>query len=331
MLGLMLALIDNALLSIVSAAIPASTVVVLAATGALINERVGVLNLGQEGLIGIGAVFAVIAVFDAGITSPWLAFAIGMLAAAVVGIVFAVCTVVIRANQVLIGLALALGGIGLANQLGTNRSGTPINNSFKPLDPFGLFTKNDFVESFLHHDPIVYLAYLVIPGALWFLYFRTRHGLAVRAVGENPAAADAAGARVLGIRFFYTVLGCAISGAAGAYMVLTITPTWSPDIARGRGWIALAVVIFAGWRPFRVVAGALLYGSMISLDATTQARGWELPLLSAADFSFVLSMLPYLVTLGAILIPAAAAHRSHRVRASAAPGALGVPYFREER
>ena len=113
-------------------------------------------------------------------------------------------------------------------------------------------------------------------------------------------------------------------------MVLSFTPTWSPDIARGRGWVALAVVIFAGWRPFRVVFGALLYGSMFSLRLTAQARGWGF-LFDAKDLAFFLSMLPYLVTLVAILLPAGAAKIGKRVRSTAAPAALAVPYSREER
>lgn len=330
---MILAIIDNAFLSLVASAIPASTVIVLCATGVMLNERVGVLNLGQEGLIGIGAVFAVIAVQTWGVDSPWLALLVGMLGAACIGACFALGTVVIRANQVLLGLALALGGVGLANQLGTSRTGTPIPSAsqFQKLDPGGAFTKNELFEAFLSHDPITYLAYLVVPALLWFLLFRTRHGMIVRAVGESPATADAVGANVLGIRFFYTVLGAAISGAAGAYMVLTITPTWSPDIARGRGWVSLGVVIFAAWRPFRVVAGALLFGAMISFESTAKARSWDLPFMSAGNMGFLLSMLPYVVTLLAILIPAGAAHLGHRARATDAPAALATPYFREER
>lgn len=325
------ALINNAFLSLIASAIPASTVVVLAATGVLLNERVGVLNLGQEGLIGIGAVYSVIAVGSWGVGSPWLAMLIGMIAAAVAGLVFAVCVVVFRANQVLVGLALALGGVGLSNQLGTNRNGTPIKVLFRAVNPGGAFDHNEFAQAFLFHEPPVYLAYLVIPAVLWFLLFRTRHGMNMRAVGENPAAADAVGVSVTWSRLGYTVLGAALSGAGGSFMVLSFTPTWSPDIARGRGWVALAVVIFAGWRPFRVVAGALLYGGMISLGVTAQARGWKLPTLGPTDLAFFLSMLPFLVTLIAILIPAGAAHIGRRVRSTAAPAALAIPYSREDR
>ncbi|MFT7474488.1 MAG: ABC-type uncharacterized transport system permease subunit [Verrucomicrobiales bacterium] len=325
------ALIDNAFLSLIGSAIPASTVVVLAATGVLLNERVGVLNLGQEGLIGIGAVYAVISVGSWSVESPWLAMLIGMIAAGIAGLLFAICVVVFKANQVLVGLALALGGIGLSNQLGTNRNGTPIKVTFDEVNPGGAFEKNDFFEAFLFHEPPVYLAYLIIPAILWFILFRTRHGMNMRAVGENPAAADAVGVSVTWSRLGYSVLGAAISGAGGAYMVLSFTPTWSPDIARGRGWVALAVVIFAGWRPFRVVAGALLYGGMISLGVTAQARGWNLPAFGPSDLAFFLSMLPFLVTLIAILIPAGAAKIGRRVRSTAAPAALAIPYSREDR
>lgn len=327
---MLLALIDNAFLSLVSSAIPASTVVVLAATGCLLGERVGVLNLGQEGLIGIGAVYAVIAVLSWDVGSPWIALLIGMAAAAFAGLLFAIAVVVFRANQVLVGLALALGGIGLSNQLGTNRNGSPVRTLFREVNPGGGLDDGSFLEAFLFHDPVVYIAYLILPAVLWFVLFRTRHGMNMRAVGENPAAADAVGVSVLWSRIGYTVLGAAISGAGGAYMVLSFTPTWSPDIARGRGWVALAVVIFGGWRPFRVVAGALLYGSMISLGVTAQARGWGF-FFNATDLSFFLSMLPYIVTLIAILIPAGAAKIGKRVRSTAAPAALAIPYSREER
>jgi len=328
---IILALIDNAFLSVISSAIPASTVVVLAATGVLLNERVGVLNLGQEGLVGLGAVYAVIAVQTWSVGSPWIAMLIGMIAAGVAGLLFAICVVVFKANQVLVGLALALGGVGLANQLGTNRVGQPIKVQFREVNPGGAFDSPDFFEAFLFHDPVVYIAYLILPAFLWFLLFRTRHGMNMRAVGENPAAADAVGVSVAWSRVLYTVAGAAVSGAGGAYMVLSFTPSWSPDIARGRGWVALAVVIFAGWRPFRVVAGALLYGAMFSLGLTAQARGWDVPGLPATDLSFLLSMLPFLVTLIAILVPAGAAKIGRRIRSAAAPAALAIPYSREDR
>ena len=328
---MMLALIDNGVLSLIATAIGASTVVLLAAMGAMLGERVGVLNLGQEGLIGIGAVFAVIAVLSWDIDSPWLALIIGALAAGVFGLIFAVAVVVFRANQVLAGLALALGGIGLSNQLGTNRNGTLLGVKFRSINPGGGLDDGSVLEAFLFHDLVIYLSYIVLPLVLWFVLFRTRHGLNMRAVGENPAAADAAGVSVAWARLGYTTLGAMLSGAGGAYLVTSDLSGWSPDIARGRGWVALAVVIFAAWRPGRVVVGALLFGTMISLGTTAQARGWNFLFGDASDFAFFTSMLPYLVTLIAILVPAGAAHLGRRRRATEAPAALAVPYFREER
>ncbi len=324
-------MIDNAWLSVVSAAIPASTVVVLAALGAMLNERVGVLNLGQEGLIGIGAVFAAISATQWGIESPWLSLLIGTLAGTVAGVLYAVVVVVLRANQVLAGLALALGGIGFSNQMGVNRNGTPITATFESVRIPGLGDMGEFGEALFNHDGAVYVIYVVIPIVLWLLLFRTRHGLNLRAVGENPAAADAVGVNVMGMRFLYTVIGCSLSAAGGAHLVLSLTPTWSPDFANGKGWIALAVVIFASWRPGWVLVGALLFGTMTGLGSTAQVKGWSVPWWGPQDLTFFLGMLPYLVTLVVILLPAGAAKLGRKVRATSAPGALTVPYYREER
>ena len=220
---MILAIVENAFLSLIGSAIPASAVVMLAATGAMLGERVGVLNLGQEGLIGVGAVFSVIAVLSWGVESPWLAMLIGMIAAAVMGLIFAIAVVGFRASQVLVGLALALGGIGLSNQLGVNRNGTPIQTLFREVNPGGVLDDSDAVAAFFFHDPVVYIAYIGLPVVLWFVLFRTRHGMNMRAVGENPAAADAVGVSVTGWRIFYSVLGAALTGAGGAYMVLSFT------------------------------------------------------------------------------------------------------------
>ena len=179
-------------------------------------------------------------------------------------------------------------------------------------------------EALFDQDPVVYFTFYVLPVMLWFLLFRTRHGMNLRAVGENPAAADAVGVNVTGMRFTYATIGAALSGAGGAHLVLGYTQNWSIGVVSGAGWVSLAVVIFAAWRPFLVVLGSLLFGAMTSLGFVAQARQWNVP-------SYVLAMLPYLVTLVLILVPAGLAAFSRRVRASAAPAALAVPYFREDR
>lgn len=310
------------LLASLRTAIDAGTVVVLAGMGELVTERVGVLNLGQEGLIGIGAVTAVIVAN--GVTSPWVALLAGMAAAGLLGFLFASSVVVVRTNQVLTGLAVVLIGVGLSNQLGNNYQGSPVVHRFVPFDIPLLADIPQIGPALFRHDVIVFLSYVALPVVVAFLLFRTRHGMNLRAVGENPAAADAAGINVTAMRLLYTSLGAALTGAGGAFLMLSFTHAWSPNVARGRGWVALAVVIFAAWRPSLLVFGALLFGAMISLGFIAQQQNWGIP-------SSALSMLPYVVTLALILLPPALARFGVKVRSSVAPAALAQPYFREER
>jgi general nucleoside transport system permease protein len=310
------------LADILETALPASTSVALAASGEMVNERAGTLNLGQEGILSLGAVAAFIV--GTNTRNPFLALAVGALVGAAAGVVFATAAVVVRANQVLAGLALAVGGVGLANQLGNGRQGALLISRFESVEIPILSDIPVVGQALFDQDPVVYFAFYVLPVVLWFLLFRTRHGLNLRAVGENPAAADAVGVNVTGIRFTYSVVGAALSGAGGAHLVLGYTQNWSIGVVSGAGWVSLAVVIFAAWRPFLVVLGALLFGAMTSLGFVAQARDWNVP-------SYVLAMLPYLVTLVLIVVSAGLAGFGRRVRASAAPAALAVPYFREDR
>ena len=231
-------------------------------------------------------------------SNPFLALAVGMLVGAARRVSSSrPAAVVVRANQVLAGLALAVGGIGLANQLGNGRQGELLLSRFEPVEIPVLSDIPLIGEALFDQDPLVYLAFYVLPVLLWFLLFQTRHGMNLRAVGENPAAADAVGVNVTGMRFAYATIGAALSGAGGAHLVLGYTQNWSIGVVSGAGWVSLAVVIFAAWRPFLVVFGALLFGAMTSLGFVAQARGWNVP-------SYVLAMLPYIVTLVLILVPA---------------------------
>ena len=313
---------SSMLTDILETALPASTSVALAASGEMLNERAGTLNLGQEGTLSLGAVAAFIV--GTNTDNPFLALAVGVLVGALAGIAFATAAVVIRANQVLAGLALAVGGIGLANQLGNGRQGDLLLSRFEPVEIPVLSDIPLIGQALFNQDPVVYFAFYVLPVVLWFLLFQTRHGMNLRAVGENPAAADAVGVNVTGMRFAYATIGAALSGAGGAHLVLGYTQNWSIGVVSGAGWVSLAVVIFAAWRPFLVVLGSLLFGAMTSLGFVAQARGWDVP-------SYVLAMLPYIVTLVLILVPAGLAGFSPRLRASAAPASLAVPYFREDR
>lgn len=298
----------------------AGGVLALAALGEVLSERVGVVNLGVEGLMALGAITA-IAIVTA---SPNPVFGlIGALGVGfVVGMIFASATVVLRANQVLCGLALTLMGTGLAATIGKAYSGMPAKATFAPVEIPYLSEIPLLGRALFTQNILVYLIYIVLPVILHLIMFRTRHGLNMRAVGENPAAADAAGIPVQKFRFWYVVAGSALASGAGAYLTLAFVPSWSEGVVAGRGWIAVALVIFAGYRPINAVLAALLFGCITSLGFIGQARNWPI----AAP---ILSMLPYLGTIALIIVPVLAWHRVRRLMA--APAALGEPYYRDVR
>jgi simple sugar transport system permease protein len=298
----------------------AGGVLALAALGEVLAERVGVVNLGVEGLMALGAISAIATVIAT--PNPALGFVVALGIGVLVGMIFAAATVILRANQVLCGLALTLMGTGVAATVGKAYSGMPAPATFAPvaipyLSDIPLLGRAIFTQNIP-----VYLIYIVLPVILHLIMFRTRHGLNMRAVGENPAAADAAGIPVQKFRFWYVVAGSALASGAGAYLTLAFVPSWSEGVVAGRGWIAVALVIFAGYRPINAVLAALLFGCITSLGFIGQARNWPI----AAP---ILSMLPYLGTIALIIVPVLAWHRVRRLMA--APAALGEPYYRDVR
>lgn len=298
----------------------AGGVLALAALGEVLTERVGVINLGVEGLMSVGAITGIAVVVAT--SNPYLGFLLALCIGLIIGMGFAVATVYVRANQVLCGLALTLMGGGLAAAFGRPYSGTPSPAVFGPL-PIPFLSEIPILgQALFSQNILVYLIYLVLPIGLNYLLFRTRHGLNLRAVGENPAAADAAGIPVQKIRFWYVSFGSALAAGAGAYLTLAFVPSWSEGVIAGRGWIAIALVIFAGYRPINAVLAALLFGAITSLGFVGQARNW--PIAPA-----ILSMLPYLGTMAFIVVPVVAWQRVRRLMA--APAALSIPYFRDER
>lgn len=298
----------------------AGGVLALAAIGEVLAERVGVVNLGVEGLMAMGAVTAVATV--AAVPSPELGFLAALVVGGLFGCLFAFATVTIRANQVLCGLALTLMGTGLAQTIGKSYSGMPVRATFESVQIPILSSIPIFGQAFFSQNILVYLIYIILPFGLSFLMFKTRHGLNMRAVGENPAAADAAGIPVTLIRFGYVAAGSALAAGAGAYLVLAFVPAWSDGVVAGRGWIAVALVIFAGYRPVAAALSGLLFGFITALGFVGQARGWPI----APAF---LSMLPYLGTIAFIIVPVIAWQRMRRLMA--APASLGEPYYRSVR
>lgn len=308
------------LAGILSTAILAGGVLALGALGEVMAERVGVVNLGVEGLMAMGAVTGIAVVLA--VPDPW----VGLLAATLVGMllsaIFAFATVVLKANQILCGLALTLIGTGLSATLGRPYSSTPAPATFEPLIIPGLSDLPIVGRGIFSQNVLVYLIYIVLPILLHVIMFKTRHGLNLRAVGENPAAADAAGIPVTRIRFIYVTLGGALAGMAGGYLTLAYIPSWSDGVVAGRGWIAVALVIFAGFRPLTAVLAALFFGVITALGFVGQARNWPIP----APF---LSMLPYLGTIALMIVPVLAWRKLRRWMA--APDALGEPYYRDIR
>jgi general nucleoside transport system permease protein len=269
----------------------AGTPLVFAALGELVTEKSGVLNLGVEGMMLVGAVTSFIVA--ATTKNPWLGVAAGILAGIALSLVFAVLTLSLMANQVATGLALSLFGVGLSAFVGLNYVSIVVDG-IKPLAAPGLSDLPFIGKLLLGHNPLVYASFALWAAIQWFLY-RTRPGLIVRAVGESPQSAHAIGYPVVRIRYLAVMFGGACAGMGGAYLALAYTPMWTEGMTAGRGWIALALVVFATWRPWRVLAGAYLFGGVTLATFQAQALGVTVP-------SQLLSMLPYLATIVVLAI-----------------------------
>ena len=289
----------------------AGTPLVFAALGELVVEKSGVLNLGVEGMMLVGAVCAFIV--TAKTHSPWAGVLAGTIAAAGLSLIFAVVALTLLANQVATGLALSLFGVGLSAFVGLDYISVVIEG-IKPLAIPGLSSAPLVGELLFAHNPLVYVSLLLFVAVQLFLY-RTRAGLVVRAIGESPHAAHAIGYPVIRIRYAAVLFGGACAGLGGAYLAVAYTPLWVEGMTAGRGWIALALVVFATWKPVRVLAGAYLFGGVTLAQFQAQAAGVELP-------SQLLAMLPYLATIVvlAIISRDAAAIRQN------APASLGKPF-----
>jgi len=289
----------------------AGTPLVLAALGELVAEKSGVLNLGVEGMMLTGAVVAFIAASDT--NSAWLGVVAGTAAGASLSLLFAVLTLSLLANQVASGLALALFGVGLSAFLGKAH----LNAVIAGLAPLTIPVISDLPvvgKLVFGQNPLVYLSLLLLAAVHWFIH-RTRAGLALRAVGESPDSAHAIGLPVLRIRYAAVVFGGACAGLAGAFLAVAYTPMWAEGMSAGRGWIALALVVFATWKPWRVLLGAYLFGGVTLASFQAQAGGIALP-------SQVLSMLPYLAT---IVVLALISRDARAIRRNA-PASLGKPF-----
>ncbi len=312
------------LISIFAVTIQAGTSLVFATVGEILTERSGILNLGLEGIMIMGAVSAFAGAYHT--SSLAVGVLVAMLVGALLATIHAFLTITFRTDQVVTGLALTLFGTGLASFLGQRLGpgGKPLVGEVGPKFTkvaIPLLSQIPYVgEPLFKQDPLVYAMYLLVPAAAYYIY-RTRPGLHLRAVGENPATADAMGVNVARIRYLHTIVGGMLIGLGGAHLSLAYTPGWTENLTGGRGWIAIALVIFATWDPARAVIGAILFGGVNAIQFRLQAAGTTIP----AAF---LGMMPYLFTVVVLVI--ITWWETFRKRVGA-PAALGLPYVREER
>ncbi len=298
-------------LLLIATMVIASVPVLLAAIGELVVEKSGVLNLGVEGMMIIGAVCGFVAAVETG--SALAGIPAAMLAGAALACLFGLLTQILHANQVATGLALTLFGLGLSALIGQDYSGIK-PPPFPSMGPAALGDIPVLGTILLGYDALVYAAALTVVAVWWFLG-RTRGGLILRAVGENHEAAHALGYRVVAIRMAAIMFGGACAGLGGAYLSLLRVPQWTEGVTAGAGWIALALVVFASWKPFRVVLGAFLFGGVTLLQLNLQAVGAEIN-------PAYLSMAPYLVTIVALVAITA----SRKGASTGAPASLGQPF-----
>jgi len=308
---------DFSLVIILSATIVAGTPILFAALGEILCERSGILNLGVEGMMLVGAVAGFSTAVVSG--SPWLGLLVSMMAGGTLSLIHGFLSITLRSSQVVSGLALTIFGAGLSGFLGKKYIGVSLPVSFARIDIPVLKDIPVLGPVFFTHDAMVYISFLLVP-ALWYYVKHTRYGLNLKAVGENPSAADAAGINVFLIQYLHVFMGGALAGMGGAYLSLAYAPSWLENMTAGRGWIAVALVIFAAWNPLKALVGAYIFGGLDILGFRLQTLGIMIP-------SFFLKMLPYIFTVAVLII--STSRRSKCVWSG--PGALTRPYHREDR
>lgn len=302
---------------ILSATIIAGTPILFAALGEILAERAGVLNLGVEGMMLVGAV----AGFSTAVltSSPWLGLISAMLAGGAMALIHGFLAISLRSSQVVSGLSLTIFGTGLSGFLGKKYIGVSLKAPFVKIG-IPLLKDLPFLGPvFFRHDAMVYISFLLVP-VIWYYINRTRPGLNLKAVGENPSAADAAGINVFRTQYLHVFLGGALAGLGGAYLSLAYAPSWLENMTAGRGWIAVALVIFAAWDPVKALLGSYIFGGLDILGFRLQVLGVMVP-------SFFLKMLPYLFTVLVLVI--STGRRNKHVWSG--PGSLSKPYYREDR
>lgn len=304
-------------LGVLASGVLEGTPILYASLGEVIAESSGVMNLGVEGMMLVGAVsgFAVGTITS----NAWLGILVAMLLGCLLALIHAVLTICLKANQVASGIALTIFGTGLSAYLGHSFIGTPPTSTFNAFNLPLLSSIPILNKIFFEQDILVYIGYMLVI-FIWVILYKTKIGLLIRATGEYPGAVDSEGHNVFWIRFLSVIVGGALAGAGGAYLSLAYSPSWVENMTAGKGWIAVALVIFATWNPVKAMLGAYLFGVIDSLGLHCQAIGIQVP-------SQFLQMLPYIFTF-IILILTTSETKNRR---SKTPLSLCIPYSREER
>lgn len=301
---------DTIIISIIMTIVGAATPILLAALGELVVEKSGVLNLGVEGMMLIGAVtgFALTS-----LTGSALIGVLGaMVASALAALLFGYLTLTLTANQVATGLALTIFGVGLSSLMGEGFVGKTVD-IYASVFPASL-AEHPFLRVVFGYSPIVYFSFFMTFAVAWFLT-KTRRGLILRAVGESDSSAHSIGYSVIGYRYAAVAFGGAMAGIGGCYYSLVLTPMWAEQLTAGRGWIALALVVFSAWRPWRLLVGAYLFGAIMTLELHAKAAGFS---LVAPEF---LAALPYLATIAVLALISL-----QKSAGAKAPACLGQPF-----
>jgi len=291
------------------------TPLLLATLGEIYSERSGVLNLGVEGMMILGAVSAFATAFTTG--NPWLGMLVAGIAGALASLIHGFVSITLRANQVVSGLALTMLGLGLSGLFGKGFEGKPLNSTITNVTVPVLKDIPYLGEIlFIDQSPIVYIAIILTP-VLSFILFHTSLGITIRSVGENPSAADSAGINVWLVRYFCVVTGGILAGFAGGYLSIAYRPAWTQGMTSGMGWLVIALTIFASWNPSRGLVGAFLFGALMHLSFRLQP--WVAPEL--------LKMMPYGSAILALVIISLGSLK----KSMGAPNALQQPYIRGEK
>lgn len=310
----------ESVISFLAAAIVAGTPLLFATLGEIITERSGNLNLGVEGMMLMGAVIGFMVGVKTG--NPILALVFSMIAGACGSAIFGFLAVTLRANQIVSGLTLTIFGTGFSSLVGKNLVGQVAPEGIKTFfhtAPIPVLSKIPVIGPILfNQDVFVYFGY--VTAILLGLYlYNTSKGLNLRAIGENPGSADAASVNINLYKYLHILLGGALCGLGGAYLSLVYVPAWQENVTAGRGWIAVALVIFAAWNPYKALIGSYLFGGLDIIGFRLQGSGIQIS-------QYLIDMLPYLVTIVVLVIVS-----FRKSKKNAPPKALGVPYFREDR